>query len=311
MAITMTLMDLVEIYNQDNPAENPTVNEKIQYALPKLFDFTYPFFDETKRNDFETKFVKHFFMRQLGFETPALFKFQLDEALNLIMPYYNEFFKSQLLEYDPLFTYVVEEVFSKEASVDTTRNETISDTGNKDITRNATEGGTTTDKKTGTDSSNGNETIDDTQNHTGSVNTTTSSSDKYSDTPQAMISNSGSNEYLTNMRNISGKENVENNLTDTDDRTTTTTATTTYDTTVTKTIENTDDETIGETSKNDTTRNGNDLEKVVEKYTNTKHGITGNHTYPELIMKLREAIVNVYNLIFTDMYVKSLFIYIE
>src|SRR5690606_30755344 len=47
-------------------------------------------------------FIRHFYMREIGFETEGLFKFYLETWLLVHMPYYNQLFKSELIEYDPL-----------------------------------------------------------------------------------------------------------------------------------------------------------------------------------------------------------------
>lgn len=57
-----------------------------------IFTFNFPFYDDNKLKDFQEKFIKHFFFREIGFETVNLFKFRLNETLNLIMPYYNKLY---------------------------------------------------------------------------------------------------------------------------------------------------------------------------------------------------------------------------
>ena len=68
----------------------------------QLFDFDYPLFDEEYRETFETHFVTHFYMREIGFETIGLFKMRLEDWLNLNMPYYNQLFLSEKITFDPL-----------------------------------------------------------------------------------------------------------------------------------------------------------------------------------------------------------------
>mgnify|MGYP001604760735 FL=1 len=41
-------------------------------------------------------------MREIGFETVGLFKFKLENKLNEIMPYYNQLYLSERMEFDPL-----------------------------------------------------------------------------------------------------------------------------------------------------------------------------------------------------------------
>lgn len=70
----------------------------IHYSAPLLFDFPYPFYAESKRAEFQERFIRHFFMRELGAETPALFKLYLEDELVPVMEKYNPMLK--LLETD-------------------------------------------------------------------------------------------------------------------------------------------------------------------------------------------------------------------
>lgn len=69
----------------------------------KLFDFDYPIFDENYRSVLETKIIRRYFFREIGFETVAHFKYMLDTRLNEIMPYYNKRYEgyNKYLTYDP------------------------------------------------------------------------------------------------------------------------------------------------------------------------------------------------------------------
>ena len=77
-------------------------DEKIELGRKELFDFPYPFYDETERVGFETRFIKHFYMREIGAEVIGLFKFRLEDYLNLNMPYWNDMFLTEKLEF-PVF----------------------------------------------------------------------------------------------------------------------------------------------------------------------------------------------------------------
>lgn len=89
----------------DESVDGDDVSTVISKALPKLFSFNFPIFDEAYRTVLETKIVKHFYTREIGFETFGLFKLKLDTKLNEIMPYYNKLYNSELLEYNPLYTH--------------------------------------------------------------------------------------------------------------------------------------------------------------------------------------------------------------
>lgn len=79
----------------------------------KIFDFSYPFYDETKRASFEQSIVDYFLFREIGVQTYARFKHNLKTKLNLIMPVYNKKFQSQALEQRILDNYDITEIFTK------------------------------------------------------------------------------------------------------------------------------------------------------------------------------------------------------
>ena len=80
-----------------------SVNDIVKQAAPIIFNFDFPIFDETYRTPLEIKILKHFYTREIGFETFGLFQLNLDTLLNELMPYYNELYKSALYEFNPLY----------------------------------------------------------------------------------------------------------------------------------------------------------------------------------------------------------------
>lgn len=79
------------------------VEEIISSARPKVFNFDYPIFDESYREVLETKILKHFYTREIGLETYGLWKLKLNDKLNIIMPYYNQLYESELIEFNPMY----------------------------------------------------------------------------------------------------------------------------------------------------------------------------------------------------------------
>lgn len=70
----------------------------IKTLIDNKFDFkmnNYPIFDEEYRSTLNQKILYHYYENEIGFETPALFRFYLNNKLNEIMPYYNELYKAQ------------------------------------------------------------------------------------------------------------------------------------------------------------------------------------------------------------------------
>lgn len=98
---TSTLYELTKWYY-------PTLSIKdgIEAFRKRIFDFEYPVYGLTSeeisanKKGLETQIIKHYFMREIGFETEQLWQFKLDERLNLIMPRYVELYKTTLFELD-------------------------------------------------------------------------------------------------------------------------------------------------------------------------------------------------------------------
>ena len=160
---------------------NSGLNESVGYskiedvitgAMPKIFDFDFPIFDESYRSVLERKILKHFYTREICEETFGLWKLRLNTRLNEIMPYYNKLYKSELLNFNPLYT-------------DNLKRERTTKLNSKRETDNNGEVNTTNnynsqESRSGTDNNNG--------------------SDLYSDTPQGSLSGVESGTYLTNAR---------------------------------------------------------------------------------------------------------------
>lgn len=80
-----------------------TVNNIVNEARLKIFDFDYPIFADLYKPVIETKILKHFYTREIGAETYGLWKLWLDTRMNEIMPYYNKLYESAMLEFNPLY----------------------------------------------------------------------------------------------------------------------------------------------------------------------------------------------------------------
>lgn len=78
----------------------------------ELFDFDYPICDSSWKREFENLFKNYFYFYEIGAETIDRFKHNLKTRLRLIMPYYNELYKSTLFELDPLLSKKIKETYS-------------------------------------------------------------------------------------------------------------------------------------------------------------------------------------------------------
>ncbi len=81
------------------------VNWIIEQAAPKIFSFDFPIFDESYRSVLEKKILKHYYTREIGLETYGLWQLKLDTKMNEIMPYFNQRYKSETLEFNPLYDF--------------------------------------------------------------------------------------------------------------------------------------------------------------------------------------------------------------
>lgn len=245
------------------------VNEVIAKALPVVFDFDFPIFDEKYRSVLETKILKHYYTREIGAETVGLWKLWLDTRLNEIMPYYNQLYKSELLEFNPLY------------DVDVTRTHTITSNGTKDNTGKETGTRTTdgTGKTIGKTTNNGSSELNETVNNESSSNNT--KRDLYSDTPQGALTGVESETYLTNARKV-----TDNGSTTADE---TRQGTANNENVEDRTSNNEYEETIGTTNA---TENKSVMQNT-EEYLETVMGKQGSGNYSDMLQKYRETFLNI------------------
>lgn len=154
----------------------------------------YPIFSEAYRETLNNKIIEHYSFREIGFETPFLFKHHLNERLNEIMPYYNQLYESQE-EFKALKKF---------------ENKNYKETYTGTISGDGTRSGTDEDKRqitTNTANTKEGSTTDNTQNI-------------YSDTPmnKLNIENIKAGEYATNVTidNKSGTNTENNDTTETE-----------------------------------------------------------------------------------------------
>lgn len=96
----------------------------------KVFNFDFPIFDENYRQVLCRKILKHYYTREIAHETVGRWKLALNAKLNEIMPYYNQLYKSELLEFNPFY------------DVDLTRSREGSGTSNRTSKNTETNSGT-------------------------------------------------------------------------------------------------------------------------------------------------------------------------
>lgn len=237
--------------------------EVIELARPLIFDFDYDLFDEEHKPELETKILLHYYTREIGLETYALWHLKLKTKLNEILPYYNELYYTASLKYDPTndVNYFKEHHGTENNMSNAKRNRTLSDTTS--LTNTNTTATTTSEE---------------TETHEDSTNW-----NLYSDTPQGSIQNIVENNqaYLTN---------ATKDTTDTDttgERSGTLNSTESSTGRNLKNVTENNDDFVNEDNANDWT------EKMVGK--------VGTYSIAKLIKDYREAIMNIDLMIIEDL----------
>ena len=229
------------------------IAQVIAGARPAIFDFPYPIFDETYRAVLETKILKHYYTREIGEETYGLWKLRLDTKMNEIMPYYNQLYKSTLLEFNPLYDVDINRTHNATRKGTEILNGNV-DTNGQVIASTNANNTTTSDNTTDQTSTNGN-------------------TDKYSATPQGGLDGLMQDKYLTNARMITGNDTLNSKAhTSTDNMIDSTTDTSTNMSTATK---------------NNTTINN------TEDYLESVKGKQGTQSYASMILEFRETFLNI------------------
>lgn len=112
------------------------VEDILTAAAPVVFNFDFPIFDETYRLPLERKILRHYYTREIGEESVGLWKLRLDDKLNMIMPYYNKLYESEMINFNPMWD--VDLHSEHEGSSDTANTVDRTETGNftKEYDRN-------------------------------------------------------------------------------------------------------------------------------------------------------------------------------
>lgn len=100
-----------------------SIKNVLSQAAPKVFDFEFPIFDEAYRLPLETKILRHFYTREICEETVGLWKLRLEDRMNTIMPYYNQLYKSELLEFNPLYDVDITRDHNRQGNSEENKNE--------------------------------------------------------------------------------------------------------------------------------------------------------------------------------------------
>ena len=169
--ITDTLLDN-EVFTEEE-LKTKTRKERIAAACPYIFE-DFPLFDEDYRDVLEPKILNHFYLREIGAETPELFLYYFNRELNEQAPYFNELYRSLTFEFNPLYT------------VNKTINHNATGTHSNIRTDNLSESSTGSGQSSSTNTQSSESSVTSSGSNQSSSNGTNKSG--FNDTPQGAIS---------------------------------------------------------------------------------------------------------------------------
>ena len=265
----------------------------VESGIP-IFDFAYPFYDESKRKEFEERFIKHFYFREIGCEAVERFKWFLEDKMNVVFPYYNELFKSASIEYDVLDNYKLTETYTRNVE-NTQKGGGVVSTVGRSVSEQETES-----KQNKTVDTVG--TVDTTSNENTKGNASKDSSSdvkkKFLDTPQGLTDLSDS-KYLTTLNHDTATGSETGNETKQTDSTSESESTG-KETTADNIVGTVKDE--QKTTQDSNTRNYSNGEQS-ETYTLTRRGNIGVDTDSDAIEKhnrLQKTLRNIEKMFFEE-----------
>ena len=219
----------------------------------------YPIWDEDYRPILNSKIIDNYRFREIGSETPGLFKYYLNRTMHQIMPYYNELYKTTQYDYNPIH------------NVDYTEEHNITRTHDNNVSGTSEDNGIQNVNTTNNSSSESD--VNSSANGTNSINGKTLKAD----TPQSLIS-------VTDIDNANyasevGFERNNINTTSTGEEHSTGSA---ESTTVAST-----------TGSNTSSSTHNDKGMNTEEYVRKLRGNYGVRTTQQMIKEERDLIINI------------------
>ena len=280
---------------------------ELRYLIENDFDIglkNYPIFDENYRELLNQKIINHYYFREIGMETAELFKRYLNTTMNEIMPYYNQLYKSELLEFNPFYNVDKNIVSDKNNNsvYDFIGNTTGKNQQNADTENTQTNNGK---QQTTTAATSVGESVG---NSKGSGKTTNKSKRVSSDTPQGFLSinNIDSETYASAAEMANGETVNEFTVNDTKATSNNSESGTTDQTNVaeTKAKGNT---TTNATTETDTANKttSNDFENYVSHVIGKSEGVT----YSEMLLKFRDTFLNIDMMIIDELKTCFMMIY--
>lgn len=183
---TIEVRDVLKWYSDSHD-----INTQIQDAKENIFDDSWQLNNDENTNRIKTMILRHYYMREIGFETVNLWKLKLNTELSEIAPKYSMLYNAiEEVRTNPLGNVDVTETQTANA------NGSVESSGNAKATNKNTDKQTSETTNTGSSTGNGNSDAWQTSN----------------DTPQGGLDGIESNRYLSSaVHNKSTTEQTTNN----------------------------------------------------------------------------------------------------
>lgn len=269
-----------------------SVNDIVAGARSKIFNFPYPIFDESYKSVLETKILKHFYTREIGFETTGLWKLKLDTKMNEIMPYYNLLYTSSLLEFNPLYT----KDLTREKDNTITKEDKLTEENAGTLTSTKTTNADGTTQEYSSNSGSGSTTFSGASNESGTSGVDTTNIDLYSDTPQGALTGVENETYLTNARKITNESDSEYEVNKTDNTSETNETSSSGNSTVTTNNDIGEDVTTNTSNATIQNKDGSTVEDYLEHVYGYENGSAS-----KLIKEYRETFLNIDMMVINDL----------
>lgn len=268
------------------------IDTVIENSWKKIFE-NFPIFNESYREVLCKKILAHYYTREIGAETVALWKFWLNRKMREIMPYYNKLYETEMLKFDPL-----NEIDFTKSYTEKNANNTIENNDHSKNSTNSESSSTTANSKENFTGETKNVIASNTETTATDAGTivdssTNKSTKLHSDTPQGSLQNIESNSYLTDAE-INSTENSNTKTLDTtnhieeqiatDNSTDINNSNSTESDTTSKNTAS-----ASEASKITNNINSAGSKEIIEKYS----GKNSSKSYAELITEYRESILNI------------------
>ncbi len=250
-----------------------SIDDVINKSIDKIFSFELDLFDPDYKTVLCSKILRHYYTREICEETFGLWQLRLQTKLTEIIPYYNQLYKSTLLEFDPM----LDVNYSTTHKGNNIRDDVENSKENIDGIEKTHNNGQTV-KKADKESTNKNQFISNNESASDSLTW-----DLYSDTPQGGLEGIEDERYLTNAEkttNESGANSTTNENTD---------GTTTQKDNSTSTKTN-------ETDKTNALKKNyekNNLVTTTDDYVTTVAGKRGGSTYSQMLLEFRSTFMNI------------------